>query len=81
MRKRTPANTYTKQQILDATIVLGKRRGIDRVYKRHIAAKLGCAMGTVNHHWSTIDALRKAVRRHASTTGDHTPVSGRLSIK
>ncbi len=59
-----------KTQILDAATTLAYTYGIDRVFKRHIAAHLKCAMGSINHHWGTMAALRNAVIKRAKTAGD-----------
>ena len=71
-----PPNTFTRESILDATRALARRRGIDRVFKKHIAAALRCGMGTVNHHWGTMDALREEIRTEARRTRDITLLSG-----
>ncbi len=59
-----------KQTILTAAVILAKSRGYRGVLKRHLSTVLGCAMGTVNYHWKTMDTLRGAIVREAIATGD-----------
>jgi DNA-binding transcriptional regulator YbjK len=58
-----------KQTILNAGVELAKTRGYCNVFKRNIATTLGCAMGTVNYHWETMNALRRAIVMEALSTG------------
>jgi AcrR family transcriptional regulator len=53
--------TFTRAKILRAARTLARRHGIDRVLKRHVAEHLGCATGTINTHFGTMQALRDAV--------------------
>jgi AcrR family transcriptional regulator len=57
-----------KLTILKAATSLAETRGYSYVYKRHIAATLGCGMGTVNYHWGTMTELRTAIVQRAVET-------------
>lgn len=59
-----------KQTILRAAVTLAETRGYENVFKRNIAAVLGCGMGTVNYHYGTMDAVRLAVVQEAVKTGN-----------
>ena len=61
---------FNKEQILVCAIHLAFTYGYRGVLKRHIADRLKCAMGTVNHHWGTMDALREAIVREALRIGN-----------
>ena len=62
---------FNKEQILVCAIHLAFTYGYRGVLKRHIADRLKCAMGTVNHHWGTMDALRAAMVKRAKCDGTH----------
>jgi hypothetical protein len=61
---------FTKDNIFRAACAVARNIGADRVLKKHVAKHLGCSMGTVNHHWSTMDALRSAIVDLAKETQD-----------
>lgn len=67
----------TKQKIFKATLTLARRRGIHNVLKKHIADHLDCATGTINFHWKTMAALRKAVIIESRATEDMDLIAGR----
>ena len=54
-----------KQTILDAAVTLAETLGYRGVFKRHLADKLQCGMGTVNYHWGAMDVLRAAIVHEA----------------
>lgn len=70
-----------KQTILNAGVELAKTRGYREVFKRNIAAVLGCGMGTVNYHWETMDALRKAIVIEAINTGCRQIVAQAVALR
>lgn len=70
-----------KQTILRAAVTLAETRGYRGVLKRNIAAVLGCGMGTVNYHWETMDALRRAVVLEALATGNRQIVLQAVAVR
>ena len=70
-----------KQTILNAGVELAKTRGYREVFKRNIATVLGCGMGTVNYHWETMDALRKAIVIEALNTGCRQIVAQAVALR
>jgi AcrR family transcriptional regulator len=70
-----------KQTILNAGVELAKTRGYRDVLKRNIAFVLGCGMGTVNFHWGTMDALRKAIVIEALRTGCRQIVAQAVALR
>ena len=70
-----------KQTILSAGVELAKTRGYREVFKRNIALVLGCGMGTVNYHWETMDALRKAIVIEALNTGCRQIVAQAVALR
>lgn len=70
-----------KQTILNAAIDLAATRGYRGVLKRNIAVVLGCGMGTVNYHWETMDALRRAVVLEALATGKRQIVMQAIALR
>lgn len=70
-----------KQTILQAAVTLAETRGYRGVLKRNIAAVLGCGMGTVNYHWETMDALRRAVVLEALATGNRQIVLQAVAVR
>lgn len=70
-----------KQTILNAGVELAKTRGYRDVFKRNIATVLGCGMGTVNYHWQTMDALRKAIVIEALNTGCRQIVAQAVALR
>lgn len=59
-----------KQTILTAGVKLAESLGYKAVYKRHVAEKLKCGMGTINYHWDTMKALRTAIVEQAIVEGN-----------
>lgn len=70
-----------KHQILAAGVELAKTHGYRAVFKRHIAAVLGCGMGTVNYHWGTMDGLRGAIVREAIAIGCRQIVAQAVALR
>lgn len=54
-----------KQPILLAAVRLARTHGLRGLKRRDIATEAGCATGTVNWHFQTMDSLRRAVVEHA----------------
>ena len=70
-----------KLQILKAAVALAKTRGYRGVFKRHVAAVLGCGMGTINYHFGTMDALRAEIVREAIRLGDRQIVLQAVALR
>lgn len=70
-----------KQTILTAAVELAKTCGYRDVFKRNVATVLGCGMGTVNYHWGTMDALRKAIVIEALGTGCRQIVAQAVALR
>jgi len=60
-----------KQTILGAAVALAKKHGYRGVLKRHIAERLGCATGTINYHFGSMDILRARMVIEAKRRGVH----------
>jgi hypothetical protein len=67
-----------KAKILAAAIKLSEELGYTNVLKRHLSAKLGIGMGTVNSNWGTMRALRKAVVLEAIATENNVIIAQAL---
>jgi hypothetical protein len=52
-------------RILNAAMRVAEVRGYQHTYKKHIAARLDCTMGMINHRWGTMVALRTAIVKTA----------------
>lgn len=72
-----PANTFSAQKIFKAACILARQHGIASVHKKHIADRLGCAPGTINYHWGTMETLRVVVRTFADAHNDMRIYTGR----
>ncbi len=77
----TPLNTFSRRKIFRAALVMSRRHGVDRMKKSHIAEHLGCATGTVNHHWKTMAALRTEIVAYALRRKDTVLLTGTLIRK
>ena len=55
----------SKDNILEVAYVMAQRDGFGTLTRDGVAAEAGVAMGSVNHHYGTMDALRDAVMRMA----------------
>ncbi|MGB4824584.1 MAG: TetR family transcriptional regulator [Leuconostoc mesenteroides] len=55
----------SKEHILDTAYKMAQRDGFGSLTRDGVAAEAGVAMGTVNHHWVKMSALREAVKQRA----------------
>jgi AcrR family transcriptional regulator len=55
----------SKEHILEVAYVMARRDGFGSLTRDGVAAEAGVAMGTINHHWVRMDALREAVMQRA----------------
>ena len=55
------ADTPLKDRILDAAIALSEKIGYQRITRDGIAVEVGCAQGSVNLHYGTLNQLQRAV--------------------
>lgn len=55
----------SKDNILEVAYVMAQRDGFGSLTRDGVAAEAGVAMGTVNHHWVKMSALREAVMQRA----------------
>lgn len=58
----------SKELILRAALYLAEREGFSTFTRDSVAAKAGCAQGLVNHHYGTMQQLRRAVMGEAIRT-------------
>jgi AcrR family transcriptional regulator len=61
-----PAGTRRRQRILRTTIALVATRGADNVRLRDVADAAGVSIGTLQHYFTTRDALLQEAFRHHS---------------
>ena len=54
-----------KDTILKHAVSIAQNLGLRCVTRRRVATKADCAVGTVNYHYETMDALRDAVVDYA----------------
>lgn len=54
-----------KEQILDTALILAAAGNYKTVSRNAIAAELGVTGTTVQHHFATMDQLRRAIMRRA----------------
>jgi AcrR family transcriptional regulator len=54
-----------KQEILEAAVRLARVDGYSNITRDNIATAAGVSMGLVNHHYGTINQLKRAVMRAA----------------
>ncbi|WPJ52138.1 hypothetical protein RCIP0045_00067 [Klebsiella phage RCIP0045] len=55
----------SKDNILEVAYVMAQRDGFGSLTRDGVAAEAGVAMGSVNHHWGKMSALREAVMQRA----------------
>lgn len=55
----------SKDNILEVAYVMAQRDGFGSLTRDGVAAEAGVAMGTINHHWVKMSALREAVMQRA----------------
>lgn len=55
----------SKDNILEVAYVMAQRDGFGSLTRDGVAAEAGVAMGSVNHHWKVMSALREAVMQRA----------------
>ncbi|WQZ01415.1 TetR family transcriptional regulator [Klebsiella phage vB_KpnM_KpVB3] len=55
----------SKDNILEVAYVMAQRDGFGSLTRDGVAAEAGVAMGTINHHWVRMGALREAVMQRA----------------
>ena len=54
-----------KEHILDTAYKMAQRDGFAAITRDGVAAEAGVAMGSVNHHYGTMQVLRDAVMQRA----------------
>ena len=55
----------SKEHILEVAYTMARRDGFGTLTRDGVAAEAGVAMGSVNHYWGKMSALREAVMRRA----------------
>lgn len=55
----------SKEHILDTAYKMAQRDGFAAITRDGVAAEAGVAMGSVNHHYGTMQVLRDAVMQRA----------------
>ena len=55
----------SKEHILDTAYKMAQRDGFASITRDGVAAEAGVAMGSVNHHYGTMQVLRDAVMQRA----------------
>lgn len=55
----------SKEHILQTAYKMAQRDGFGSLTRDGVAAEAGVAMGTINHHWKVMSALREAVMQRA----------------
>ena len=55
----------SKEHILAVAYTMAQRDGFGTLTRDGVAAEAGVAMGSVNHHWVKMSALREAVMQRA----------------
>lgn len=55
----------SKEHILEVAYTMAQRDGFGTLTRDGVAAEAGVAMGSVNHHWGKMSALREAVMQRA----------------
>lgn len=55
----------SKEHILEVAYTMAQRDGFGALTRDGVAAEAGVAMGSVNHHWVKMSALREAVMQRA----------------
>lgn len=54
-------STFNRDDIVDSTLELVARNGIEALTLRGLARELGCVLGTINYHFSNLADLEDAV--------------------
>ena len=68
MRRRL-SDDVRKSTIVDAALTLAERDGFTGFTRDAVATAAGCSMGLVNHHFGTMNQLRRDVMRAAIRQG------------
>lgn len=55
----------SKEHILEVAYTMAQRDGFGTLTRDGVAAEAGVAMGSVNHHYTKMSALREAVMQRA----------------
>lgn len=55
----------SKEHILEVAYTMAQRDGFGTLTRDGVATEAGVAMGSVNHHWVKMSALREAVMQRA----------------
>ena len=55
----------SKDNILEVAFIMAQRDGFGTLTRDGVAAEAGVAMGSINHHWGKMSALREAVMQRA----------------
>lgn len=55
----------SKEYILEVAFTMAQRDGFGTLTRDGVAAEAGVAMGSINHHWKVMSALRDAVMQRA----------------
>ena len=55
----------SKEHILEVAYTMAQHDGFGTLTRDGVAAEAGVAMGSVNHHWNKMSALREAVMQRA----------------
>lgn len=55
----------SKDTILEVAYTMAQRDGFGTLTRDGVAAEAGVAMGSINHHWVVMSALRDAVMQRA----------------
>lgn len=70
-----------RSQILDKAVELATTIGYGVLSRDKLAAALGCAPGTVSHHFGTMPQFRRALMRHAIQTKNLPVLAQGLAVK
>ena len=70
-----------KESLLAAAMRVATRVGYTTMTRTQIAAEAGVSDALVSVHWGSMEAIRKAVMRHAVTTGDTAIVAQGLAVR
>lgn len=71
MTKRTRLQPEDRaEMILAAATTLARKHGYDRISKTQISKACGTSPNLVNHHFGTMDTLRKQLMRRAIKSED-----------
>lgn len=70
-----------RTQILDKAVELAEKVGFGSLSRDKIANALGCAPGTISHHFGTQPQFRRALMRHAIQTENLRVLAQGLAVK